>query len=230
MSTTSPRVGKAGLLPQQATKCRDKVRSAPGPGGSSIAVGRSGSSELRGAAAGRCGHARRGGRVMDGRANRSVDEMTARAAVIAISILLSGCGGSAATSGPERTRSSAGNPHPGTAAVPVGAAGSSRCAAPGVALRLGRHARRDGQRIRLLVRAGVVGAMLGGVSVEWGDGRGSGLAIDSVRPGLQTFVLTHDYRRPGSYLISVVAETGSGHGCKIVRSTPARLRIAIPLG
>lgn len=93
----------------------------------------------------------------------------------------------------------------------------------------GLNARWGGERgRRVKVRVGVAAGRghVGALYATWGDGR---TAIHRLLPRRRVRLeLACSYRQPGTYRISVVAESVV-RGCGLLQSPPAVLRVRVPL-
>jgi hypothetical protein len=111
--------------------------------------------------------------------------------------------------------------------VPKGAA---ECPKPRVTHLSVRRASPDGYRVRVRVRAEVSRGGIGAFEVWWNGN--SGLIADGRWPHRAATKFEHRYRyrgRPGTYRITVVAES-STEGCeRLQKSEPATLRVHVPL-
>ena len=110
---------------------------------------------------------------------------------------------------------------------PQAATERPRCPLPQVTeLSVGR-ASPDGHRVRLHVTAIPNRGRITSFLLRWGDGEQGGVIFQSGSGPLSLPLITHRYRRPGAYRVSVVAEELSRR-CDQTRSEPATLRVRIP--
>ena len=83
-----------------------------------------------------------------------------------------------------------------------------------------------GRRVKLRVSANAVRGHIGALYATWGDGR---TAIHALLPRRRVRLdLAYSYRQPGTYRISLIAESVT-HGCGLLQSPPAALRVSVPL-
>lgn len=102
-----------------------------------------------------------------------------------------------------------------------------RCPVPEVAALRIRAVSEDGRRIAVSGRAHVGRGHIGSFEVWWGDRQ----AVHADMFGRRKIPVTgeHRYPRPGTYRISVIAES-SARGCRgYKQSPPATLRVPVPV-
>jgi hypothetical protein len=111
---------------------------------------------------------------------------------------------------------------------PQAATEPPRCPLPEVTELSVRRASPDGHRVRLHVTAVPNRGRITSFLLRWGDGEQGGVIFQSGSGTLSLPLITHRYRRPGAYRVSVVAEALSRR-CDQTKSEPATLRVRIPL-
>lgn len=101
-----------------------------------------------------------------------------------------------------------------------------RCRSPRVTGLNARWGGERGRRVKLRVSADAVRGHIGALYATWGDGR---TAIHALLPRRRVRLdLAYSYRQPGTYRISLIAESVT-HGCGLLQSPPAVLRVSVPL-
>jgi len=104
---------------------------------------------------------------------------------------------------------------------------AGRCPAPRVSDLDVRPLSSDGMRVIVRGRAHVGRGRINAIEMSWGDGHA--LIADLVGRRQVPLTFIHRYRRPGTYRISVFAESDSPACRRFKRSPPAPVRIRVPL-
>ena len=101
------------------------------------------------------------------------------------------------------------------------------CPVPQVADLSVRPISDDGHRVVLRARADVARGNIGSIEIWFGDR--SALIAHVFARGHLAMSFKHRYRRPGSYRISVTAESTTSSCRRFKTSPPATLRIRVPV-